>query len=194
MHDIEPYHKWRNQYISSQDDKSPLYGRVYDEFTFTNKVYNYFIHPQWDDFGSQTLYGKILFVDYNTSFCCIELIGEWNDCINNDIMFLKREIVDLMTIHDISKYAIFCDNVMNFHSSDDSYYEEWYDDVKDEGGWITFINTMDHVKSEMESARLQHYVNIGPQYNEMNWRKLKPLAVCSHIDDLIKLSIKQLSY
>lgn len=194
MHDIEPYHKWRNHYISSTDDKSPLFGREYDEFKFVNKVYNYFIHPQWDDFGSQTLYGKILFVDYSNSFCCIELIGEWNDCINNDIMFLKREIVDFITMHDVHKFAIFCDNVMNYHSSDDSYYEEWYDDVKEEGGWITFVNTFEHVKTEMESARLQHYVNIGPQFNDMNWRKLKPLILMNHIEDIMKLSIKQLSY
>jgi len=194
MHDIEPYHKWRNEYISSNDDKSPFYGRVYNEFTFTNKVYNYFIHPQWDDFGSQTLYGKIIYVDYSASFACIELIGEWNDCISNDIMFLKREIVDALSIHNIHKFVIFCDNVLNFHSSDDSYYEEWYDDVKEEGGWIAFVNTLQHVQSEMESARLQHYVNIGPQYNEINWRVLKPTTIMNHIELIMSNSIKQLTH
>jgi len=194
MHDIEPYHKWRNHYISSQDEKSPFYGRVYNEFTFTNKVYNYFIHPQWDDFGSQTLYGKIIFVDYSESFACIELIGEWNDCISNDIMFLKREIVDAMSYQNIHKYAIFCDNVLNFHSSDDSYYEEWYDDVKEEGGWIALVNTLPHVQTEMESARLQHYVHIGPQFNEINWRILKPSTIMNHIENIMSNSIKQLTY
>ena len=53
MHDIEPYYKWRDHYTSESDDRSPFYGRVYNEFQYTQKVYNYFIHPQWDDFGSQ---------------------------------------------------------------------------------------------------------------------------------------------
>ncbi len=194
MHDIEPYHKWRNHYISSEDNRSPFYGRVYDEFMFRNKVYNFFIHPQWDEFGSQTLYGKILFVDYSLKFACIELIGEWNDCISNDIMFLKREVVDALTYHDITKFAVFCDNVMNFHNSDDSYYEEWYDDVKEEGGWISFINTHEHVLSEMESIRLQNYVNIGATFNELNWRKLKPSAILTHLEYLMTNSIKQLTY
>lgn len=90
MHDIEPWWGWRDEYVAEKDSRSPFYGRTYDEFTFTNKVYNYFIHPQWDFFGSETLYGKILYVDYTRHYALIELIGEWNDCITNDIMFLKR--------------------------------------------------------------------------------------------------------
>jgi len=56
MHDIEPYYKWREYYVASEDEQSPFYGRTYDEFKFTKKIYNYFIHPQWDYIGSQTLY------------------------------------------------------------------------------------------------------------------------------------------
>lgn len=48
MHDIEPWWGWRDEYVAEKDSRSPFYGRTYDEFTFTNKVYNYFIHPQWD--------------------------------------------------------------------------------------------------------------------------------------------------
>ena len=54
-----------------------FYGRQYDEFKFTNKIYNYFIHPQWDDFGSATLYAKILYVEYDEGYAVIELMGEW---------------------------------------------------------------------------------------------------------------------
>ncbi len=194
MHDIEPYHKWREHYTSSEDERSPFYGRIYDEFKFTNKVYNYFIHPQWDEFGSPTLYAKIIYADYHKGVACIELIGEWNDCISNDIMFLKREIIDDMMNHDVHKYVVLCDNVLNFHSSDDSYYEEWYDDVKDENGWIVFLNTLEHVMAEMESVRLQHYVNFGPQYNGINWRKLKPSVIADYIEDIQSNEIKQLSY
>ena len=59
MHDIEPYFNWRHLYISADDEQSPFYGREYSEVEFTNSIYNFVIHPQWDDFGSETLYIKI---------------------------------------------------------------------------------------------------------------------------------------
>ncbi len=62
------------------------------------------IHPQWDDFGSPTLYLKVLYTDYASwVIAIIELLGEWNDCINNDIMYLKREVVDVLVENGINK-------------------------------------------------------------------------------------------
>lgn len=192
MHDIEPFYKWRERYVADQDSNSPFYGRQYDEFKFTNKIYNYFVHPQWDEFGSPTLYGKIIYVDYDDRYACIELIGEWNDCITNDIMYLKREVVDPILEYDIDKFIFFCDNVLNFHGSDDSYYEEWYDDVKESSGWICFVNTLDHVKTEMESSRIDHYVKLGYDYNDINWRSLQPKAVLSFLENRMTLETKKL--
>ena len=57
-----------------------------------NKAFLSSLQNQWDDFGSSTLYIKILFADYDGGFAIIELIGEWNDAINNDIMLLKRDM------------------------------------------------------------------------------------------------------
>ena len=62
MHNIEPFFNWRHLYSAEEDPKSPFYGRTYSEFEFTQVIYNYYIHPQWDDFGSRTLYLKILFI------------------------------------------------------------------------------------------------------------------------------------
>ena len=194
MHDIEPYYKWRAYYVASEDKESPFYGRFYDEFKFTNKIYNYFIHPQWDDFGSQTLYMKILFVDYTEKVALIELIGEWNDCINNDVMFLKREIVDRLLRKDIDKFIVFCDNVLNFHGDDDSYYEEWYEDVSESGGWISFVNLQDHVLREMENFQIQYYINCGPNLNNINWRHKTPILAINQIISILNSSIKQLRY
>ena len=56
MHDIEPYYSWRHLYIASEDHDSPFYRREYSEFEFTHAIYNYLIHPQWDEIGSSTLY------------------------------------------------------------------------------------------------------------------------------------------
>ncbi len=192
MHDIEPYYKWKAYYDAAEDKKSPFYGREYSEFTFTNKVYNYFIHPQWDSIGSQTLYAKCLFVDYDDGYAVIELIGEWNDCLNNDIMYLKRHFVDSLIHHSINKFIIACDNVLNFHGSDNSYYEEWWDDVKDEGGWICLINTLDHVLDEMEKTYIQYYCQIGETLSDINWRKKHPKELLQEINGIFARSIKQI--
>ncbi|MEJ7675142.1 MAG: hypothetical protein WKF59_21170 [Chitinophagaceae bacterium] len=46
-----------------------FYGREYSEFDFSQTVYNYYIHPQWDEFGSSTLYIKVLMADYAARLC-----------------------------------------------------------------------------------------------------------------------------
>jgi len=89
MHEIEPFYNWRHLYAAEEDKRSPFYGRTYSEFEYTQAIYNYLIHPQWDEFGSRTLYMKILYTDYDQQFTIIELIGEWNDAIENDIMTLS---------------------------------------------------------------------------------------------------------
>ena len=175
MHNIEPFYLWKHIYDSVEDKNNPFYGAIYNEFQFTNKIYNFFIHPQWDEMESETLYLKILFVDYEESQCIIELIGEWNDCINNDIMFLKRDIIDRFIKQDIKNYILLCDNVLNFHGSDDCYYEEWKEDIEE--GQIFFVNTHDHVYEEMRSMGIHRYVNFQKNNNQINWRKMDPNAL-----------------
>ena len=194
MHDIEPYYRWRGDYIAEEDSRSPFYGREYSEFEFTNKIYNHYIHPQWDEFGSLTLYTKILFVDYEDQFAVFEMIGEWNDAIYNDIMYFKRNVINELIDASIFRYIIICENVLNFHSSDDSYYEEWYEDIKDEGGWICFINTYKHVEDEMKSGLLQYFVNFGEIFSDINWRPLAPNILFQLIDQYIHSGFKKLRY
>lgn len=194
MHDIEPYFKWRDQYVASEDRNSPFYGRVYSEFTFTKKIYNYFIHPQWDEFGSSTLYMKILYIDYAEGYSIIELIGEWNDCLHNDIMFLKREIADHLYNHGIRRYVLLCDNVLNFHGSDNSYYEEWLDDIAEDNGWICLVNAQHHVEQEMVDTELQHYVNLGEPFDDVEWHGKKPETVFRQVEFMVHNSVKRLSF
>src|SRR3954463_4455746 len=148
VHTIEPFYNWQHLYIAAEDPESPFYGREYSEFQYSNTIYNYYIHPQWDDIGSETLYIKILFVDYEEKYAVIEFIGEWNDAINNDIMLLKRDIIENMMSFGINKFILIGENVLNFHASDDCYYEEWFQEVED--GWIAAINFLDHVRTEFE--------------------------------------------
>lgn len=182
MHDIEPYYNWRHLYTAETDECSPFYEREYSEFEFTNQVYNYLLHPQWDDFGSSTLFIKILFADYNEGFAIIEMIGEWNDCLNNDIMFLKRDVIEILMEQGINKFILVGENVLNFHASDECYYEEWFEEIED--GWITLINFRKHVIDEFSRLGIDHYFTARGQLNGVNWRTQSPHQVFLAIDKL----------
>ena len=41
-------------------------------------------------------------------------------------MFLKRNIIDELVGEGIDKFIMIGENVLNYHASDDSYYEEWF--------------------------------------------------------------------
>lgn len=183
MQDIEPYYNWRHIYIASEDELSPFYEREYSEFEYTNHIYDFAIHPQWDDMGSETLFIKILIADYEEGYAIIELIGEWNDCINNDIMFLKRDIIDSMLPEGINKFILIGENVLNFHASDDSYYEEWYEDLED--GWIAFLNFREHVIKEFEKNNIDYYVLCGGRLNNLGWRTYNPAQLFSTVDSMV---------
>ena len=185
MDNIEPFWNWRDRYIAQEDERSPFYGRVNSEFEYTQAVYNYLIHPQWDEFGSNTLYLKVLYVSYKKEFAIIELMGEWNDCIGNDIMFLKRDVIDPMIAEGINKFVLIGENVLNFHCSDNSYYEEWNDDVVSEGGWIIAINFKDYVLEEMIAGEIQYYIYLSEKFKNIPWRKFKPAHLVDVLDDLL---------
>ena len=181
MHTLEPFYNWRHLYIASEDERSPFYERNYNEFEFTNQIYNYLIHPQWDHFGSDTLYCKILFVNYDEHFCVIEMLGEWNDCLYNDIMFFKRNVIEPLEEEGINKFILIGENVLVFHSSDDAYYEEWFDDIED--GWIVFINFREHVIQDFKEIRLDYYIVMGAPFSEINWRRYSPSHLYTKINN-----------
>lgn len=194
MHDIEPFYGWREWYIASEDKDSPFYKRVYNEFMFENKIYNYRIHPQWDPIGSSTLYAKILFVEYDEKFALLEFIGEWNDCLYNDIMYVRQSIINKLVSQGINKFVCYCDNVLNFHGSDDAYYEDLYEDLSEYAGWIAMVNTFQHVEDEMAKTKLQFYVNFGEHLSELNWRTKDPRSAFLQIQSILSNSVKKLSY
>lgn len=183
MHEIEPYYQWRDDYIAAEDQRSPFYDTEYSEFYYDKQLYNFLIHPQWDTFGSNTLYIKVLCVDYERAYAIIELMGEWNDAITNDIMILKREILELMVDEGINKFILIGENVLNFHASDDSYYEEWFQDVED--GWISGINFNDHVIKEFRDHNIDYFINFGGELDTLHWRQLKPLQLYKKVEEIL---------
>jgi hypothetical protein len=174
LHNIEPFFRWRDHYIASDDERSPFFGRQYSEFFYTHKIYNHLIHPQWDDIGSESLFLKVLFVDYEDGYALIELLGEWNDCHDNDFLTLRQALLQQMGSEGIFRFIFLGDNLLNFHADDDSYYEEWAEELRDENGWAVCINFRGHVIEEMRSARLHQYLEMPPALQRLNWRQYRP--------------------
>ena len=184
MHQIEPYHGWLNHYDSSLDDQSPFHGKEYNYDLYSETIYGYYIDPGWDFMGSETLYMKVLYANYEDGYVVLEMIGEWNDAINNDIMIFKRNIVEHFLDMAISKFVVIGENILNFHGSDDCYYEEWFEEVED--GWIALVNFRDFVIEEMRNYNIDMYLNLGGTLQIHNWRTLTPLAFFIKVDQLIQ--------
>ncbi|MBC8035123.1 MAG: hypothetical protein H7Y03_13310 [Chitinophagaceae bacterium] len=180
MHEIEPFYNWRHIYVTEEDERSPFFGAQHSEFEFTQTIYNYYIHPQWDDFGSRTLYMKVLMADYEERYVIIELIGEWNDAIENDIMTMRRDVTDGFFKEGITKFVLIAENVLNFHNSDKEYYQEWFDEVTDENGWIVCLNMPFQAQHDFRKARLNYYIEL---MDIENWRIYKPFHLFQLIDE-----------
>ena len=71
--------------------------------------------------------------------------------------------------------------MFNFHGSDDCYYEEWYEEIKDEQGSIFFINMQKPVMDEIKLFGIQHFVNLGPDFQDINWRKMNPMDLMEFV-------------
>lgn len=190
MHSLEPFYGWRHLYIANEDEQSPFYAHQNSEVYFTDQIYGYYIHPQWDPIGSETLYVKQLYTDYEQGFVIIEMIGEWNDCLHNDIMVLKRDIIEPMIEEGINKFILVGENVLNFHPSDDLYYEEWADDIED--GWVALLNFRDFIQNEMSSAGIDQYFVLGGSLQDVRWRTADPHQIFDKIDALVQRRINTL--
>jgi hypothetical protein len=182
MHTLEPFYNWRHIYNSEEDEFSPFYKATYSEFNYDKTIYNYYIHPQWDEFGSNTLYIKQIYTDYELNFCVLELIGEWNDAIENDIMTLKREVVDKLYDHRIFKFILIAENVLNFHSGDKDYYEEWNDEINEENGWIVALNMPNATQHDFKNRKLHQIIEL---VEIEDWRSFKPYHLFKKIDQMI---------
>lgn len=187
MHEIEPFYNWRHIYTSEEDERSPFYGRDYSEFEYSHAIYNFYIHPQWDDIGSHTVYVKVLMADYDDGYAVIEMIGEWNDAVENDIMSIKREVIDPFQSEGIHKFIIIAENVMNFHRGDADYYAEWFEETTDEEGWSVCLNMPEQTQYEFKKLKLHQYIEL---MELENWRTYKPIHLFRLIDQQMAKRLK----
>ena len=182
MHTIEPYYNWQHIYVSEEDERSPFYNIEHSQFAYTDAIYNYYIHPQWDFFGSRTLYAKVLMADYDEQYVIIELLGEWNDAVENDIMTLKRDVLELFMKEGINKFILITENVLNFHSSDIDYYEELHEELLDADGWVVALNMPQQSQYEFRKAKIYQYIEL---MELDNWRSYKPYHLYKKINEII---------
>ena len=91
----------------------------------------------------------------------------------------------------IERFILIGENILNFHASDDCYYEEWFDEVTDGDGWIALLNFRQHVVDELVSADLDQYFVLGGELQEMGWRTFSPPQLYQRIDDCVMHRIGQ---
>ena len=88
-------------------------------------------------------------------------------------------MLEVLVDAGIQNFILIGENVMNFHASDDSYYEEWFQDVED--GWIALVNFREHVLQEFRQNGIDYYLNFGGDLDDFPWRKLGPRQLFQHI-------------
>lgn len=181
MQSIEPYYHWRDFYRAEDDEYSPFYGNEYSEFEYTNAMYNHYIHPQWDSIESETLFVKLLYANYEEGFAIVELLGEWNDLLHNDIMLLKQNLLELLMNNGVNKFVLIGRNVLNLHAGEDDYYLELSEELED--GWIIALQFQEHVVREFIENSLASYLFFLPPSHELNdkWSIKKPEQVFQEI-------------
>ena len=88
----------------------------------------------------------------------------------------------------IDKFILIGENVLNFHSSDDCYYEEWLDELED--GWIVLLNFHEHVLEEFSNANLDSYLLYGEDFDYMDWRTYLPQNLFQNIEKKVSNRFK----
>jgi len=82
------------------------------------------------------------------------------------------------------KVELIGENILNFHGSDDSYYEEWFEDVED--GWIAAVCFPDFIQQELRKYRIDSYINMGGTLQIEIWRTLHPLQFYQLVSQLLQ--------
>jgi hypothetical protein len=79
----------------------------------------------------------------------------------------------------IHKFIFVAENVLNFHSGDRDYYEEWYEELSDEEGWAILLNMPEQTQYDFRGAKLHRYLEL---MEIDNWRTYKPFHLFRKLD------------
>ena len=95
--------------------------------------------------------------------------------------------MEALILNEIRKFILIGENVLNFHGSDDCYYEEWFEEIED--GWIAAVNFREHVESEWTNYNVDSYINFGGSLEINSWRVMKPEQFFQKTEALIQRRI-----
>jgi hypothetical protein len=98
-------------------------------------------------------------------------------------MHLKREVADLLISRGINKFILIGENVLNFHGSDDCYYQEWFEDIEE--GWVIALNFREHVRQELSKYNIDYYFVYGGELDELRWRSFLPQQLHDKVEQVI---------
>ena len=183
LRDIEPFYGWLPLYDPKQDERSPFYEIEHNLFYFDRSINHIPAHPLWEDFGSESLLLKILFVNYEEGYAVIELFGEWNDLYDNDFKLLAENVLTFLIDHGINRYMLICENVFNTYLEADDYYAAIQEELED--GWICLLRARPRVKEEMEAYGMSSYVFWSEKLDALPWRTLKPPQLLAAVEQLM---------
>ena len=85
---------------------------------------------------------------------------------------------------EFRSFIVLGENVLNFHASDDSYYQEWFEDI--EGGWIALLNFRDQVLDEFDSENISQYFVQGGTLEDIAWRTQTPHQLFENVDSFVE--------
>jgi hypothetical protein len=88
-------------------------------------------------------------------------------------------VIDVFEANGISKFILIAENVLNFHSGDRDYYEEWFEEISDSHGWIVILNMPESTQYDFKKSKLDRYIEL---LELDNWRSYKPFHLFKKID------------
>lgn len=172
MHNIEPFYGWLGLYSNQMDEYSPFHEIEHSEFYYDNAVYNYLAHPLWDRIESESLLVKILYVDYNEGYAIIEMLGVWNDLLDNDFKLFFENCLQWLISNGVNKFILICENILSVYVDSDDYYQATQDELED--GWMCLLRPKEHVKEDLAEYNLDEFFFWSGELDDIFWRKLKP--------------------
>ena len=77
------------------------------------------------------------------------------------------------------------ENVLNFHHSDDAYYEEWFDEVMEDDGWIALLNFR---STCLPTCKPSTWIllRVGRRAQRNGMAHIHPEQLCRRIDDCVE--------
>ena len=75
--------------------------------------------------------------------------------------------------------------MLNFHTSDEEYYSEWFEEVSEQDGWIALLNFRPHVLEDLQHANIDQYFLLGGWLNALKWRTLEPETFYEQVEGLV---------